>query len=573
MTTFDGLELREIMLSQTGASRARENFLARAGLRAEPADYAVGIFDSDDNLVGTAALSGEVMTCVAVDDNLRDTAMANTLVSAILDYAFSRGIMNPKVFTKPEYAPVFRSLGFVCVGEAPGAVLLEHDRRSLPAYLGRIGSERIEGVKCGCIVMNVNPMTLGHLHLIRYAASQVEKLFIIPVADDPSTEFTYDERRRILTDVCASIANVRVLEGSGYAVSRSTFPTYFLKEITSATDTHILLDLDIFARHIAPALGVTVRFVGTEPSDPLTARYNEIMREFLPKHGVEVMEIPRMSKEAKPVSASAVRRLLSEGRLAPCVSLTPAAAWPYMIGRLAVRALRMELDLTPKPGLVDRSDSGAHDDMDYALMYRSTEALRNPFVNIALASFSEVLPTAVDLQPIGMAGEEAMLKATGGVNTHKGALFSLGLAVAAVSHLLASGHAPGRDNLRETIRRIAATFKRAEGTHGAGVASKYGIPTALDYAREGYPEVFEALDIENPHRALLMLMSRIEDSNIYYRCGADAAREVKGRSAAMLENFRVEDLSEMNREFSARRISPGGAADMLALTFFLRSVL
>ena len=149
-------------------------------------------------------------------------------------------------------------------------------------------------------------------------------------------------------------------EGSDYAISAATFPTYFLKKLDDATDTQIALDLDLFVNHIAKPLGVTVRFAGSEPEDALTRRYNELMAEILPNF----VEIPRLEQNGNPISATSLRRALDKGNLKEAMEYIPVSSTPYLVADLAERALRLELDTTPKPGLVDRQDNGAHKDMD-----------------------------------------------------------------------------------------------------------------------------------------------------------------------------------------------------------------
>ena len=570
---FGDFELREIPLSLKSAAKERERILSAAGLRAETADHSVGIYDSDDTLLATASLSGETVTCVAVDDRYREENLTNTLISAILDIAQNKGIDNPRVFTKPEYERVFRSLGFSLTGRAGNAILMEYDRRQLESYKEYLRSQHREGMRTGCIVMNANPMTLGHLFLIEKSAVQVDHLFVIPVKEDTAAMFSYTERRNILLEATGHIRNVTILEGSRYVISRDTFPTYFMKEVTDATDTHISLDLNIFTTHIAPALGVTTRFAGTEPADPLTARYNTLMKEILPEHGIEFREIPRMEKGGIVISASSVRRMLTEGKPGMTFGIVPHATIPAILSYAAYHALIEELDLTPKPGLVDRNDSGSHTDMDYALMRKSAESLRETFTEIAEASMREKCPDADLLSPVGIRGEKIMMRNTGGVNTHRGALFCIGLAISAAAHILHTGSSLTVESLRATIKRIAESFPRPTDTHGAYVADKFNIPTALDNALDGYRNVFRNLSITDNHRLLLILMSVTEDSNIYYRCGEDTAREVRKLSAALSDNFTEKDLNDLNKEFISRRISPGGSADLLSLSVLIRGLI
>ena len=112
---------------------------------------------------------------------------------------------------------------------------------------------------------------------------------------------------------------------------RQTFPTYFLKQEEDATAMQCALDCTVFAQCIAPPLHIRTRFVGQEPLDPVTAQYNAAMAALLPRHGVQVREIPRLEVDGQPVSASRVRRLLKEKGLCPEVlSLVPPTTAAYL---------------------------------------------------------------------------------------------------------------------------------------------------------------------------------------------------------------------------------------------------
>lgn len=573
MDTFSGLEVRELQLGLPFVRRRRDALLGRCGLQAEDADFAVGVFDAADALVATASLAGDTVRCVAVDSSMRGESLLPAMMSAIVSHA-GDAASRLRVFTKPEYGVLFAGLGFSAVGHSRHAVLMDRDAGRLARYRDYLASLPRRG-RVGCVVANANPMTLGHLYLIEQSARMADTLFVIPVADDIPGGFSYRERIGILRDATAAMDNVTVVEGSPFVVSRATFPSYFIKSEGTLSEAHIELDLDIFTRHIAPALGVSVRFVGTEPSDGLTAAYNRGMRRLLPPAGIEVHEFGRLEIGGLPVSASRVRGLLGEGDARQALRLVPPATRPALLGHAAARALAMELDLTPKPGLVDRANSGAHTDMDHTLMSRSIEALRLVFIRLAALGHSRTLPPVTALSTAGREGELAMMQATGGVNTHRGALFALGLTVVAAAHLLASDRPLTVGGIRGVIMRLAREFPEPSGTHGAGVRRRYGIPGALDAARSGYPEAVAALGIPEPQRMLLYLMSCVEDSNIYHRCGPETAAEVKALAARALPlpSGRLEEtLRRMDAEFTGRRISPGGSADMLALALLIRSL-
>ena len=562
-------ELRRVALEIPRRRKEWEELLASRGLTPSPQEYVAGLYDTEERLAGCAGLNHGTMQCVAMGTELEGTGLLSRLVEDIRREARERGTENLLVFTKPEYERSFRSLAFRTVGRAERAVLLESAPRGVASYCATLSKLRRPG-RNGAIVMNACPMTLGHLHLIARAAEEVDHLYVIPVADDSDTLFDYALRRRILQQSTSGMGNVTVAEGSRYTVSRAVFPSYFIKEKEVLTDTQITLDLDIFSRHLAPALGVTVRYVGEEPTDALTRRYNELMHAMLPEKGIEVREIPRLKAEGEPVSASRVRRLLEERHTAQALRLLPEASRRGVLAELACRALHRELDLTPKPGLVDRHTNGAHRDMDHALMSRGIEALR-PW----LEALATPLPYR-DMVETGIRAEREMLKATGGVNTHKGALFAMGLMLSAAATLCGNGARITAESLGERIGAIAAGFPAPEGTHGGEVRRRYGLQGAIETARSGYARLFaEWLPAyrreHDAARLLLRIMSTLEDTNLYHRGGKEGADHVKARSRELLEKNLPEEalrkaLEEFDADLTARNLSPGGGADMLSLT-------
>lgn len=568
-------EIRDISLTRPRARILVEGFLASAGLSLDSAlQSVVGIFDMDDALKGCAGLDGDVIKCMALAEDLRGEGIAGSLVTELMNRAFSQGTTNVKVFTKPEYESLFTDMGFSLCGRASHAVMLESDSSCLKRY-----KDYLSGLDCdGVIVANANPCTLGHLYLIEQAASRVRRLAVIPVVEHQSNMFRYTERVGMLRAATAHLPNVVVAEGSHYAVSSATFPSYFIKEMSSVAEAQAELDIDIFMRHLAPALGAGIRFVGTEPSDALTRGYNAVMKRMLPSHGIHVEEIDRKRSDDLTISASEVRRLLAHGNLFDALRLVPASDLPWILSSLALRALRMELELAPKPGLVDPYDSGSHKDMDYGIMMKGIESLRPYFTELAASAMERDTLSAETLKEIGIRGEQMMFTATGGVNTHKGAVFSLGLAVSAVARILC-GHS--RRSLPEEIAALASGLAYAQDTHGRQVRERSGLPGAMDYARAGYPELFsswlpfyESGNDDDAHRLklLLRIISEIEDSNAVYRSGPEMAEMAKSSAKALLDDFSVEGLHILNEEFKRCNMSHGGAADMLSLTFFISSV-
>lgn len=610
-----------------------EAFLKRNGLRFDNMHYYAAITDDDGEMIAGGGLKGNVIKCVAVDDAYKGEAIANTLISHLIAHANEEGHSNVMLFTKPKNRQLFESLSFRLLAEAPEAVLMETGIGGINNMVEQLKKIKEEGEVCkennqgckkeektnlnittpqhlnpstpqplttttplrGVVVMNCNPFTLGHRYLIEQAAKQVERLFVMVVREDCSL-FAYAERKAMVEQGVAHLKNVTVIDGSEYAISQATFPTYFLKRLDDAADTQMLLDLDLFRRHIAPALGATIRFVGTEPTDQLTRRYNQLMHEVL----ADVRETARLEKEGNAVSASRVRKAMEQGDMSTIRQLVPPTTLPYIIAHLATQALQAELDTTPKPGLVDKDNNGAHRDMDYALMQRSIDTLHPYFVKLALLGCADTLPSHTAIRDAGIEAEKAMLAATNGVNTHKGALFSMGLAVVAAAHeerktaaneeQILKERNGGEDvlvSLQTTIKTLAASFPDTNGTHGskAKLLSKgtTAIKGALDNAREGYEMLFaewlpfyierrKERDAHTLHKTLLRIMCDLDDTNVIYRTDLATAEEVKQEARALLDSFSEAALKDMDRHYTTRNISPGGAADMLSLTIFIGSI-
>lgn len=262
------------------------------------------------------------------------------------------------------------------------------------------------------------------------------------------------------------------------------------------------------------------------------------------------------------------------------------------IVRAAIASLDAELLLSPKPGLVCPDDRGSHADMDARTMMTSIDALRHGFREIAVAA-AEGAPFA-RLQGLGIEAERAMLDATGGVNTHRGAIFNIGLLVAAAASCGSSGIATAA-GIRDVIRtRWAADIERAPAleSHGSAMALRHGAGGARREAAGGFPTVFETLlpvlrearrrgvDTRRAHIAALMTsIATTTDTNLLYRGGVEglafaqrAARDFLDRGGVDAADWEPA-LRAIGRAFVARDLSPGGSADLLAATIFVDRLL
>jgi len=272
----------------------------------------------------------------------------------------------------------------------------------------------------------------------------------------------------------------------------------------------------------------------------------------------------------------------------------PAADAARAIGRLAIAALREELETWPKPGLVSARDPGAHTDMDAATFAASLRALAPSFEAIAQAGV-EGAPFA-RLRDLGVRAEARMLAATGGVNTHRGAIFALGLLCAAAGRLAARGARVDAAALRETVRGVFAPAIRRElprsaASHGAVVARRHGVGGARAEAAAGFPHLFDvalpaledALRRGAPRRAaaveaLLASVATLADTNLLYRGGPAGLAFARAAARAFLRAGGVHrvgwegDACALHAELVARGLSPGGSADVLAAALFVHGL-
>ena len=274
--------------------------------------------------------------------------------------------------------------------------------------------------------------------------------------------------------------------------------------------------------------------------------------------------------------------------------MTSASGEDAALAVAAVAALHDELKAYPKPGLVSPVDSGAHADMDFALMCKSADSLLEPLAHLAAAgregrSFEEAL------MPLGIEAERRMLAVTGGVNTHRGAIFSMGLIVAALARTrtLSAGIAP--DSVRATLRREWGEALKAHAargstaaSHGALVHRRTGRDGARREAALAFPSIFEVgiptlrlalasgLDTNAASiQTLFTLMEAVDDTTVLYRGGLDAGVFVRRSAATFLADggcFRsdwYEMAERLHRSFIERNVSAGGCADLLACTLLV----
>ncbi len=256
----------------------------------------------------------------------------------------------------------------------------------------------------------------------------------------------------------------------------------------------------------------------------------------------------------------------------------------------AARCLLLELETWPKPGLVSHVDQGSHADMDAGSFRASVGAIQPFLAQLCLAGGRGA--DMQELRVIGIAAEAAMLKATGGVNTHRGAIFGLGLLCAAVG-ARAAWRITQPASLGLTVARLwGADIRRGPvplHSHGTAMHRRYGVGGARVEAGSGFPSVYgiglpallaaidkvpgdaEAQRLET----CFALVAAVEDTNLLHRGGRDGLLFARAAARGFLDAGGIanagwrQDALAVHQDFVARRLSPGGAADLLAMTLFV----
>ncbi|POT54620.1 [citrate (pro-3S)-lyase] ligase [Citrobacter amalonaticus] len=331
---FTDIDVMYINATQQDRVNQLALFLHKNGLQIDSGISEFVTLYQRNQLIACGGLDGNIIKCVAITPSLRGAGILLRLITELIYLAFEKGRRDLFVYTKPENEKAFRSCGFTTLVHIPGVMIFMENSTQLARYTGQLALLRRPGKKIGAIVMNANPCTLGHLHLIRYAAAQCDWLHVFLVNEDKST-FPFEDRLRLVREASAGIDKLTIHPGSQYVISRATFPAYFLKESAVVRHCHAEIDITLFRQYLAPALGITHRFVGSEPFCPLTAAYNQEMRHWLttptlPFARIEWVEIPRLMHQKRAISASTVRALFNQGDLAAVAPLVPPATLRYL---------------------------------------------------------------------------------------------------------------------------------------------------------------------------------------------------------------------------------------------------
>lgn len=318
------------------------DFLADLGFDYKPdeIDCTMMLYNLNDELVGTGSYKNKTLKYVAVAPKFRDST-AFALIVTHLSNVILQNHNTCFVFTKPNTAKLFESLGFSTIATAePLFSVLEFGLKSINNYQDYLKSvkKKSETNNISAIVVNCNPFTNGHKYLIEKASSESELVYLFVVEENLSV-FPFETRWKLIEKGIEHLSNVVMLRAGEYIVSGSIFPNYFLKnesfDLVSQKQAEI--DVTIFAEYFVPILGITKRYIGTENYCKTTCAYNNAMFKILPKANVEVIEVTRkalgMDKNNEPnyISASKVRDAIKNDTLDEIIDFVPEVTKEYLL--------------------------------------------------------------------------------------------------------------------------------------------------------------------------------------------------------------------------------------------------
>ena len=297
-------------------------------------EYSVCLLNEDYEIIGTGSVDGNVIKCVAIDPAHQGEGLSSQLISQLVQYEFEKARPHIFIYTKPKNIRMFSDMGFYTILQTDQILFMENRKQGFSNFLRQLQKETPEQAQAentvkAAIVANCNPFTLGHRYLIEEALKQCDYLHLFILSDNRSS-FSAEDRYEMVRRGTKDLERVILHRTSDYLISAVTFPTYFFKDQAQGEQANCRLDLELFGEKIAPALGISKRFVGTEPFCTVTASYNVQMKEILPQYGIEIVEIERKMQDGTPVSASEVRRLLEVKKESEVRKLVPETVFEYL---------------------------------------------------------------------------------------------------------------------------------------------------------------------------------------------------------------------------------------------------
>ncbi|NLZ61191.1 MAG: hypothetical protein GX904_00150 [Acholeplasmataceae bacterium] len=300
-------------------------FLEENGLKYDKDITETLYIEEDNEPIASVSRSDYIIKCLAVKSDKRGENLAGAILSEMLQNMRQEGIDYYQVFTKSEYVSVFESMGFRMLAKTKRVAILEAGESRIKETMIKLKTRIEKHLKAsvndksiGAIVVNCNPMTLGHYQLILDSAVNHDLLLVFVVEEDQSL-FSFEERVAFVENALKNQQKIMVLPSTKYMVSQLTFPSYFLKTIDESEYEHAMLDAIIFRDYFLHDLNISKRYIGSETETVMTA-YNSILKTVLKD---VIVERKRFMLNDVVISASLVRKLIFENRIEESLKYIP----------------------------------------------------------------------------------------------------------------------------------------------------------------------------------------------------------------------------------------------------------
>jgi len=289
-------------------------------------DYSILVY-YQEKIIGTASLANNVMKCFLVSSDFVGQNITALMFSHLVNILNFKGINHYFVFTTPKNRKIFTSLNMKVLVSTMNTTLLEGGD-NIYNILDNLKKEyKVSDNKKACVIINANPMTLGHMYLIETAAKKSEEVLVFVVSEDLSS-FPFIDRFNIIKEATSQIKKVTVLPTLSYLVSKITFPKYFLKEDQLIQDEQTLVDVMIYKEYYQKIFNIHKRYLGEEPLSFNTNKYNHVLKDYL---GEKLEIIKRKNIGSKVVSASLVRNLIKANKIDKIKKYVPKATYDYLL--------------------------------------------------------------------------------------------------------------------------------------------------------------------------------------------------------------------------------------------------
>lgn len=289
-------------------------------------DDLVGVFDGGQ-LCACGARAGRVLKMLVVAPEHRGTGLLAQVVSELMRRGCEAGVSGYFIYTRPATAAVFEGLAFKLLAATGRAVLLEHGN-GLHRYLSERASKLRDG-RNAAVVVNADPFTVGHLALVAQAATLADTVYVF-VTSEGGFQLPLETRLELAAIGTAHLTNVVVTDTGPYVLGRATFPAYFLNQGEEIDLVRMELDAELFGKCLAAAFQIAIRVVGSEPTDPVSRRYNQCLRQRLTDWNIQLVEIERTRLGERWVDTRRARRALAAGDLAALGGLVPEGTLPCL---------------------------------------------------------------------------------------------------------------------------------------------------------------------------------------------------------------------------------------------------